>query len=387
MPAGRRAGSCQARRFSSAGLVLKKCDDVALLAAAELDADRIDQHQPVELRMAAGRELGGDPAAERKADHRPPRPAARRARRDRVARDRTSCRNPSGSGESPKPGCDGAMTSPCSASRSRNGACGLIGLMPWISRIGRRRPPDSSRIAGASTSTLERADAELSGRLLISPPPAPRQPGGLVRVDRRQVLQLRQHLPGREGEALLGLGVRHEALAGHHDDVADAADPLAELLDLAHHGVGIAGEHLALADQHFGVEIGRARPPRRAGAPCRRRHLGRDLAGLELGELRRALDADGQEPGDLLADPQRFLVGVADIGEGHVGKPVLAGRRQSGLGARLLVGVERLPRAVIAAEQQRVDDAAAAQFGAGRQIATSPPRIPGAAAGTGAARC
>src|SRR5260370_853582 len=66
--------------------------------------------------------------------------------------------------------------------------------------------------------------------------------------------------------------------------------------------------------------------PRRAALPCRRRHLGREIARLELGELRRALDADGEEPGDLLADAQRFLVAVADIGERHVGEPVLAGR-------------------------------------------------------------
>jgi hypothetical protein len=47
-------------------------DDVALLAAAELDPHRIDQHQPVELRMAAGRDLGREPAAERKPDQRRP---------------------------------------------------------------------------------------------------------------------------------------------------------------------------------------------------------------------------------------------------------------------------------------------------------------------------
>ena len=147
-------------------------------------------------------------------------------------------------------------------------------------------------------------------------------------------------LPWRQRKALLGLGVGHQALAGHHDDVPDAADPLAEFLDLPCHRIGVAGEHLALADQHLGIEIGRARPPRCAGPPRRRRHLRRQLAGLELRHLRRALDADGQKPGDLLADAQRLLVGVADIGERHVGEAVLARRRHPSLAPRLLVGVE-----------------------------------------------
>ena len=59
--------------------------------------------------------------------------------------------------------------------------------------------------------------------------------------------------------------------------------------------------------------VGRGRREAPA-APRRRRHLGRDVAGLEFRHLRRALDADRQEPRDLLADPQRLLVGVADIG-------------------------------------------------------------------------
>ena len=45
-------------------------DDVALLAPAQFDADRVDQNQPIELCRAADRDLGGNPAAERKADHR-----------------------------------------------------------------------------------------------------------------------------------------------------------------------------------------------------------------------------------------------------------------------------------------------------------------------------
>jgi hypothetical protein len=43
--------------------------EVPLIAAGELDPDRIDQHQPVELRVAADRHLGGNPAAERKTYH------------------------------------------------------------------------------------------------------------------------------------------------------------------------------------------------------------------------------------------------------------------------------------------------------------------------------
>src|SRR5207245_2880813 len=45
-------------------------DDVALLAPAQFDADRVDKDQPVELRRAADSDFGGDPATERKADHR-----------------------------------------------------------------------------------------------------------------------------------------------------------------------------------------------------------------------------------------------------------------------------------------------------------------------------
>jgi len=41
-------------------------------------------------------------------------------------------------------------------------------------------------------------------------------------------------------------------------------------------------------------------------------HVG-DRTGLEFRELRRALDADGEEPGDLLADAQAFFIGVADV--------------------------------------------------------------------------
>lgn len=50
------------------GRGIEEMRDVAFLAAAELDPDRVDQNQPVELAMPAGRDLGGDPAAERKAD-------------------------------------------------------------------------------------------------------------------------------------------------------------------------------------------------------------------------------------------------------------------------------------------------------------------------------
>ena len=45
-------------------------DDVALLASAQFDADWIDENQPVELCRTASRDLGGDPAAKRKPDHR-----------------------------------------------------------------------------------------------------------------------------------------------------------------------------------------------------------------------------------------------------------------------------------------------------------------------------
>ena len=42
--------------------------DVALLAAAELDAERVDQHKPAEPRVRAHRDFERDPAAERGAD-------------------------------------------------------------------------------------------------------------------------------------------------------------------------------------------------------------------------------------------------------------------------------------------------------------------------------
>src|SRR5204862_4244362 len=113
-------------------------------------------------------------------------------------------------------------------------------------------------------------------------------------------------------------------------DVVDATDAPTEFLDLPGYGVGIAGEHLALADQYLGVEIGRTRAPRDAGPPCLRRHLRDYRAGLEFRELRRALDADGEEPGDLLADAQRLLAGIADTGERQVGEAVLPGRAQRG---------------------------------------------------------
>ena len=44
--------------------------DVALLAVADLDSHRIDQHEAVDPRRAGSRDLGGDPAAEREADQR-----------------------------------------------------------------------------------------------------------------------------------------------------------------------------------------------------------------------------------------------------------------------------------------------------------------------------
>src|SRR5437667_1107624 len=47
-------------------------DDIALLASAQLDAHRVDQNQAVELGRPDNRHLGGDPSAERKADHSDP---------------------------------------------------------------------------------------------------------------------------------------------------------------------------------------------------------------------------------------------------------------------------------------------------------------------------
>src|SRR5215813_12546245 len=45
-------------------------EDIGRLAVAELDAERIDQHQAVEPVRAGGGDLGGEPAAERGADQR-----------------------------------------------------------------------------------------------------------------------------------------------------------------------------------------------------------------------------------------------------------------------------------------------------------------------------
>src|SRR5271166_538813 len=263
------------------------------------------------------------------------------------------------------------MTSPCSARRSRKGARGLMLSMPWSSRIGppcvhpqlRRNTSSSMRLTlmRSLTGSAEVEFIRYAPRL--APRPSSRSCRGSrapphILVKRLKVLQLREHLFGGEREALLRLRVGDQALARHHDDMADAADPAPKLLDLLCHGVGVAGKHLALCNQRLSVEIGRTRPPGRVTAPSCGRHLRGDRARLELRELRRALDADGQEPSDLLADSNAFLVGVADIAECHVGKPVLVRRRKRRLDARLLIGLERLAGAVIASEQQGIDHAA-----------------------------
>ena len=64
------AGSCQLRRRTSAGLRLNTSSDVAALAVAQFDADRVGQDQPVELVAAGDRDLGRQPAAERQPDQR-----------------------------------------------------------------------------------------------------------------------------------------------------------------------------------------------------------------------------------------------------------------------------------------------------------------------------
>src|SRR5215472_10389203 len=66
--ASRRVVPSAAVEFSWVGI--EQMRKVAFFAVGKLDAERIDKNQPVELRVAAYRKLGGEPAAKRKAEQR-----------------------------------------------------------------------------------------------------------------------------------------------------------------------------------------------------------------------------------------------------------------------------------------------------------------------------
>src|SRR5215469_13032907 len=74
LPAETPAAGRPARRIMPAASVqllwrgVEEMHDVALFAAADLDAYRVDQHEAVDFWRAGGGDLRGDPAAEREAD-------------------------------------------------------------------------------------------------------------------------------------------------------------------------------------------------------------------------------------------------------------------------------------------------------------------------------
>src|ERR1700737_5340403 len=132
-----------------------------------------------------------------------------------------------------------------------------------------------------------------------------------------------------------------EARAPDEDEVAEPADFLVDVHDLPVDRVRVAGAQNAAGDRLLGrdanealawAHIGEAPRSWRA-AVILRGDLGRHAPRQELGHLRRLLQAGVEEPQRLAADPQTFLVGIADIAQSGIGKAIAAGRRQPRLAA------------------------------------------------------
>src|SRR5581483_9939884 len=152
--------------------------------------------------------------------------------------------------------------------------------------------------------------------------------GSLRRRDRRDGAQARQHLGREQADALRGFVMGHEAGAADHGEMAEAADLVVEIHDLAIDRLGAAGEQDALrhgalgrdADQRRGVLaralgdafLGAGRDHGRVAAIDLMRELRRHRAGQELRILRCRAQAGVEEPQKLAAHPHALLVGLAD---------------------------------------------------------------------------
>src|SRR6516225_5808398 len=158
--------------------------------------------------------------------------------------------------------------------------------------------------------------------------------------------------------------------------MAEPADLLVNVHDLLVDGIRVAGAQDAAGDRLFGGDadqalarphIGRAARPRDS-AIILRGDLRRHAPGQEFRHLRRLLEAGVQKPQGLAADPQAFLVGLADVAQSSVGETVAARRRQPSLAAGIAIGVEGPPAGLGAAQYERVDHAAPAELGRGLGI-------------------
>ena len=110
MPGGRSAGSCQALSVQFDRVGVEHVEDVAVLATADLDADGIDQDEVLQAWVAGDGEFGRDPAAEAEAgDGEIAFGHVVQHIEIEVTRSYIVSKS-DGSGEAPKPGCDGAMT-------------------------------------------------------------------------------------------------------------------------------------------------------------------------------------------------------------------------------------------------------------------------------------
>ena len=224
-----------------------------------------------------------------------------------------------------------------------------------------RRRRTSSRHQPHSTGTTARARRATTLTSASAREGGCRWPRGralLLSRDRGalELLQPGIDLSGKHLHALDRLVVVEETGLAHHEELAEAADVVVHLLDLAVDGVRVAREDEPMLHQRSERRV--LEHLEDAGVHALHGvHRGRNrvIAG-RAGELRGHL-VRLEVPHELARARVAFLVGLAGVDECRVGEAVERGARQSQLGPAITVVVEHGLRA-LEARQEAGDDVA-----------------------------
>src|SRR6266702_2965896 len=250
-----------------------------------------------------------------------------------------------------------SMTTGCPNAPDRRGpsARAVKSVIPPGGKVTISRIGFDGYCASAATEKISPASAAVIIRgIRPSPPPSPFQGEGASSLSRRLLgcgarrLQSRKDFLRDERDLIDRFRVGHVPGVAHHEEVAEAADVVDELRELAVHVVRRPDEHDARLDEVLDravVGVDELSVPRGGAALASRldharRVLHREVAGRRaegLGDAARGAQVAGHD----FRAAHRFFPVLRDRDQAEVGEAVRRGRGPAEIGAGLAVMVEQ----------------------------------------------